>query len=65
MPYILYERLYKHKKGQLPDIYHRYVADIPPIMEMTMDKNKAYVFDAKEETAWYEETFNMKREEVL
>ncbi len=65
MPYILYERLYKHKKRQLPDVYHRYLADVPPVMEMSMDKNKAYVFDAEEEAIWFINTFNFKKEEVL
>lgn len=65
MPYILYERLYKHKKGQLPDVYRNYLVDLSPVMEMSLDKDKAYVFDAEEDTAWYEESFNLKKEEVL
>ncbi len=65
MPYILYERLYKYKKGQLPDVYRNYLVDVPPVMEMSLDRDKAYVFDAEEDTAWFINTFNLKKEEVL
>lgn len=49
--YILY-KLYEKRigKGKLPEVIRMYLSDVPPVLELTRNKNEAMTFYEEEAT---------------
>ncbi len=46
--YVIYKRYERPKKGQLPDVITKYLTELPPIVELDRDIEKAMTFNEDE-----------------